>query len=165
MASNFNPWFYLICFFFLAGLATSSSFISYDALDVHGGPGRTLLQMKKACNISFENLDYSVLTDKCKGPQYPAKPCCDAFKEFACPFSDAINDLESDCASTMFSFINLYGKYPPGLFANECREDKNGLDCQNVEQSKKSGGVQIAAAQSSLLMLTAGLIVLLLQLF
>jgi hypothetical protein len=91
-----------------------------------------------ACNISFENLDYSVLTDKCKGPQYPAKPCCDAFKEFACPFSDAINDLETDCASTMFSYINLYGKYPPGLFANECREDKNGLDCQNVEQSKKS---------------------------
>ncbi|KAJ6758084.1 GPI-ANCHORED PROTEIN LLG1-RELATED-RELATED [Salix koriyanagi] len=59
---------------------------SDDALDVHGGSGRTLLQMKKACNMSFENLDYSVLTDKCKGPQYPAKPCCDAFKEFACPF-------------------------------------------------------------------------------
>jgi hypothetical protein len=50
------------------------------------------------------------------------------------------------------------------LFANECREDKNGLDCQNVEQSKKSW-VQIAATQSSLLTLTAGLIVLLLQLF
>ncbi|KAJ6763842.1 GPI-ANCHORED PROTEIN LLG1-RELATED-RELATED [Salix purpurea] len=138
---------------------------SDDALDVHGGSGRTLLQMKKGCNISFENLDYSVLTDKCKGPQYPAKPCCDAFKEFACPFSDAINDLESDCAATMFSFINLYGKYPPGLFANECREDKNGLDCQNVEQSKKSGGVKIAATQSSLLMLAAGLMAVLLQLF
>ncbi|KAJ6859320.1 hypothetical protein NC652_041571 [Populus alba x Populus x berolinensis] len=50
------------------------------------------------------------------------------------------------------------------MFANECREDKNGLDRQNVEQSKKSGGVQIAATQSSLLMLTAGLIELLLQL-
>ncbi|KAJ6859296.1 hypothetical protein NC652_041553 [Populus alba x Populus x berolinensis] len=36
------------------------------------------------------------------------------------------------------------------MFANECREDKNGLDRQNVEQSKKSGGVQIAATQSSL---------------
>jgi hypothetical protein len=28
MARRFNSWFYLICFFFLAGLATSSSFIS-----------------------------------------------------------------------------------------------------------------------------------------
>ncbi|KAF9661726.1 hypothetical protein SADUNF_Sadunf19G0098600 [Salix dunnii] len=114
---------------------------------------------------SFENLDYSVITDTCKGPQYPAKSCCDAFKEFACPFSDAINDLETDCASTMFSYINLYGKYPPGLFANECREDKNGLDCQNLEESKKSGGIQISATQSSFLMFTAGLIVLLLPLF
>jgi hypothetical protein len=34
-----------------------------------------------------------------------------------------------------------------------------------VEQSKKSRGVQIAATQSSSLTLTAGLIVLLLQLF
>ena len=135
--------------------------IRYDTLIFHVF---LHFSLSAACNVSFENLDYSVLTDKCKGPQYPAKSCCDAFKEFACPFSDAINDLETDCASTMFSYINLYGKYPPGLFANECREDKNGLDCQNVEQSKKSG-VQIAATQSSLLTLTAGLIVLLLQLF
>ncbi|KAJ6855689.1 hypothetical protein NC651_040356 [Populus alba x Populus x berolinensis] len=136
--------------------------IRYDTLIFHVF---LHFSLSAACNVSFENLDYSVLTDKCKGPQYPAKSCCDAFKEFACPFSDAINDLETDCASTMFSYINLYGKYPPGLFANECREDKNGLDCQNVEQSKKSRGVQIAATQSSLLTLTAGLIVLLLQLF
>uniref|UniRef100_A0A6N2L0L9 Uncharacterized protein n=1 Tax=Salix viminalis TaxID=40686 RepID=A0A6N2L0L9_SALVM len=36
------------------------------------------------------------------------------------------------------------------------KEDKDGLDCQNVVQPKKSGGVQIAATQSSLSMLTAG---------
>ncbi|MFQ6650378.1 hypothetical protein Gotur_022778 [Gossypium turneri] len=29
----------------------------------------------------------------------------------------------------MFSYINLYGKYPPGLFASECREGKEGLAC------------------------------------
>ncbi|KAK5771978.1 hypothetical protein PVK06_048234 [Gossypium arboreum] len=40
-----------------------------------------------------------------------------------------INDFRTDCASTMFSYINLYGKYPPGLFAAECREGKQGLKC------------------------------------
>lgn len=29
----------------------------------------------------------------------------------------------------MFSYINLYGKYPPGLFASECRDKKEGLEC------------------------------------
>ncbi|KAH0436143.1 hypothetical protein IEQ34_026463 [Dendrobium chrysotoxum] len=42
---------------------------------------------------------------------------------------DQLNDLTNDCATTMFSYINLYGKYPPGLFAYECREGKEGLDC------------------------------------
>ncbi|GAY37709.1 hypothetical protein CUMW_031130 [Citrus unshiu] len=29
----------------------------------------------------------------------------------------------------MFSYINLYGKYPPGLFASECLKGKRGLEC------------------------------------
>ncbi|KAG1364275.1 putative GPI-anchored protein LLG1 [Cocos nucifera] len=29
----------------------------------------------------------------------------------------------------MFSYINLYGRYPPGLFASECKEGKEGLIC------------------------------------
>lgn len=27
----------------------------------------------------------------------------------------------------MFSFINLYGKYPPGFFASMCHEGKKGI--------------------------------------
>ncbi|KAG5065976.1 hypothetical protein JHK86_009707 [Glycine max] len=27
----------------------------------------------------------------------------------------------------MFSFINLYGKYPPGFFASMCNEGKKGI--------------------------------------
>ncbi|KAI3675728.1 hypothetical protein L1987_85320 [Smallanthus sonchifolius] len=40
-----------------------------------------------------------------------------------------VNDLSNECSSTMFSYINLYGNYPPGLFANLCRDDKIGLIC------------------------------------
>lgn len=81
------------------------------------------------CGVNFEFLNYTVMTSKCKGPHYPAESCCSAFKDFACPYADTINDLSNDCASTMFSYINLYGRYPPGLFSNECREGKQGLEC------------------------------------
>lgn len=81
------------------------------------------------CSIDFENLNYTVITSQCKGPRYPAKLCCTAFKEFACPYADQLNDGTNDCATTMFSYINLYGKYPPGLFASECREGNEGLAC------------------------------------
>ncbi|EEF44440.1 GPI-anchored protein LLG1 [Ricinus communis] len=162
MACNYSSWFYLIFFFLVTELATSSSVISYDALSAHEHSGRTLLQVKKECNISFENLDYSVLTKNCKGPQYPVKPCCGALTEFACPYAETLNDRTNNCAETMFSYINLYGKYPPGLFANECRGDKDGLSCDDVKNSTSSG-VQIGASQS--LMLTAGFIGLYFQLF
>ncbi|XP_076884688.1 GPI-anchored protein LLG1-like [Bidens hawaiensis] len=91
--------------------------------------GRNLLQAKKSCPVNFEYMNYTIITSRCKGPQYPAKLCCDAFKDFACPYRDELNDLSNDCASTMFSYINLYGKYPPGLFSNLCRDDKVGLIC------------------------------------
>ncbi|CAA0396575.1 unnamed protein product [Arabidopsis thaliana] len=74
-------------------------------------------------------MDYKVLTKRCKGPAFPAKECCSAFKEFACPYVSQINDMNSDCAQTMFSYMNIYGNYPTGLFANECRERKDGLVC------------------------------------
>lgn len=82
-----------------------------------------------ACPVNFEFQNYTVITSKCKGPQYPANLCCSGLKDFACPFADDLNDLTNDCASTMFSYINLYGKYPPGLFASECREGRFGLEC------------------------------------
>lgn len=82
--------------------------------------------------MNFENQNYTIVTSKCKGPNYPPKICCDAFKEFACPFAEAISDLKTDCSSTMFSYINIYGKYPPGLFSSQCREGKEGLDCTSI---------------------------------
>ena len=85
-----------------------------------------------ACKEDFASKNYTIITNKCKGPNYPAKACCSAFKDFACPFAEALNDEKADCASTMFSYINIYGRYPPGIFANMCKEGKEGLDCSNV---------------------------------
>ncbi|XP_021901072.1 GPI-anchored protein LLG2-like [Carica papaya] len=124
---------FVIFIVLLSGIScSSSSQISYDALESHGTTGRTLLQQKKACPIDFEKENYTIITSQCKGPNYPANICCNAFKEFACPFADSINDMNSDCANTMFSYINLYGRYPPGLFANICKEGQEGLSCEGI---------------------------------
>jgi hypothetical protein len=42
--------------------------------------------------------------------------------------------MATDCAIVMFNYINIYGKYPPGMFANMCREGELGLDCPIVDQ-------------------------------
>ncbi|OWM91034.1 hypothetical protein CDL15_Pgr023367 [Punica granatum] len=115
MAFSSSPMFNLILLCSFLGLAAASSSVFLSG-----------------CAVDFENQNYTIITSQCKGPQYPAQHCCSSFKQFACPFSEQINDLTTDCASTMFSYINLYGKYPPGLFANECKEGKDGLDCSSV---------------------------------
>nr|ADE76088.1 unknown [Picea sitchensis] len=38
----------------------------------------------------------------------------------------------------MFSYINVYGKYPPGLFSSFCQGDKNGLPCEAEVPSPSS---------------------------
>ncbi|XP_059664271.1 GPI-anchored protein LLG1-like, partial [Cornus florida] len=129
------------------------------------------LQILAGCSVNFENQNYTVITSQCKGPQYSPKLCCEAFKQFACPFSDQINDRKNDCASTMFSYINLYGKYPPGLFANLCKEGKEGLSCNGTESTSmknsadtKSGAV-VECTQSPMLMLTVGFLMLFFKIF
>lgn len=165
-----NQSFSLLFFFLLMGFAASSTFISDDVFESHGSTGRALLQAKKGCSVNFEFQNYTIITSQCKGPQYLPKLCCGALKQFACPFADQINDLTTDCASTMFSYINLYGKYPPGLFASECREGKEGLACDAVPPSasaddtaKKNG--QLLSTHSPILILTAGFLLYLFQLF
>ncbi|KAL6334706.1 hypothetical protein AAG906_021365 [Vitis piasezkii] len=106
----------------------------------------------------------------CEGPQYSPKLCCGAFKDFACPYADELNDLTNDCASTMFSYINLYGKYPPGLFVSECREGKEGLECPAQAPSTESAKDSVNASRGqivssySMLTLLAGFLVLLFHL-
>ncbi|RZC73614.1 hypothetical protein C5167_049097 [Papaver somniferum] len=111
------------------------------------------------CAVNFEFQNYTIITSQCKGPQYPPKLCCGAFKEFACPFAEDINDLTNDCATTMFSYINLYGKYPPGLFSSECREDKQGLACPDSPLGSSSeGSVSRPFSFPLVLILTVGVL-------
>ena len=123
------------------------------------------------CPVNFEFLNYTIITSQCKGPQYSPKLCCGAFKDFACPYSAELNDLTNDCASTMFSYINLYGKYPPGLFASECQEGKEGLECPAQAPSTESAKDSVNASRGqivssySMLTLLAGFLVLLFHLF
>lgn len=98
------------------------------------------------CPVNLEFLDYRILTNRCKGPNYSADSCCPAFKDLACPYAEFINDLSTDCASTLFSYINLYGKYPPGLFSSECREGKLGLACP---ASSPSASANLSASENS----------------
>lgn len=155
----------ILFLFILVGLS-SSAYISDDVFESHAATGRNLLQAKKACPVNFEFLNYTVITSQCKGPKFPPDACCKALKEFACPYADEINDLTTDCASTMFSYINLYGKYPPGLFASECREGKEGLACPAgaPSLSDRASKSQIITTPSLLLVSTGGFLVLLLQL-
>ncbi|XP_015953768.1 GPI-anchored protein LLG3 [Arachis duranensis] len=161
----------ILYFFLISTLATASPFLSNDIFESGGSTSRSLLQAKKACGVDFENQNYTILTSQCKGPQYPQKVCCEAFKQFACPFINEINDMATDCASVMFSYINIYGKYPPGLFANECKEGNEGLDCTNVQttsnnSSSVSNSAHLAAPYDSMLLLAIlGFIGLLFQLF
>jgi hypothetical protein len=110
------------------------------------------LTIVPGCPVNFEFQNYTIITSQCKGPDYPAKQCCAALVEFACPFSDELNDSTNDCASTMFSYINIYGKYPPGLFASECKGDKNGLPCpdtNSTSQADKSVAIAVNSCELS----------------
>jgi hypothetical protein len=108
-------------------------------------------------------LNYTIITSKCKGPKYPSDLCCGAFKEFACPYADVLNDLTNDCATTMFSYINVNGNYPPGLFANECKDGKLGLACPAPAPAPTANenGSHNMCYPSPLLMLIAGFLLLL----
>lgn len=156
-----------ILFFLLLSLA-SSTYISDTIFETHRSNGRSLLQNKKNCPVNFENQNYTIITSKCKGPRYTADLCCDPFKEFACPFAEQINDMSTNCADTMFSYINLYGKYPPGIFANLCKGDKYGLACddvksENVEsKDSKTNGAHIGNVLSPMVAVLAGSLVFLL---
>ncbi|KAL6999035.1 GPI-anchored protein llg1 [Sarracenia purpurea var. burkii] len=160
---------FLFLFLLLGGLSVSSStFISDGVFGDRASISRNLLQAKTPCSVNFEFMNYTVITSQCKGPQYLPSLCCAAFKEFACPYADQLNDLTNDCATTMFSYINLYGKYPPGLFASECRDDKQGLSCPAtppVQSADSKSGSQMIRYQAPLLVLTTGFLLLLLRIF
>ncbi|KAK9733184.1 hypothetical protein RND81_04G049500 [Saponaria officinalis] len=143
--------------------SASDAFISASVFDQLHQPrlstSRALLQAQKPCPINFENQNYTIITSRCKGPRYPATTCCDAFKNFACQFADQLNDLTNQCAQTMFSYINLNGGYPPGLFANECKDSKRGLECGVVASGAPANAIPHSWSLLSFLSASAFLLI------
>ncbi|KAM0942537.1 putative GPI-anchored protein LORELEI [Dioscorea sansibarensis] len=131
-------YFYFVCLFLVGAIGVPSSssssfsshiFISGDVLKDHRYAGRNLLQATQKCPLNFEFANYTILTSKCKGPDYPAKQCCAALGDFACQYAKFINDPSYDCSAIMFSYIDQRTDYEHGLFASECRED---IPCPGV---------------------------------
>ncbi|KAF3331354.1 GPI-anchored protein LORELEI-like protein [Carex littledalei] len=121
--------FRMVLFMGLIGLAVSS-IISDDIFKVDRS-GRNLAEQDKlVCDVDFKHQNYTIITSKCVAPAYDANNCCSAFKEFACPFVNQINDVNNnDCATIMLGYIQLYGEYPAGMFYSKCKEGKLGLEC------------------------------------
>ncbi|XP_057540436.1 GPI-anchored protein LLG1-like [Amaranthus tricolor] len=137
---NLINFLYIFTVFFILFIGLPSTYASssdYLQLPQFSSTRRHLLQAVKDCQLDVQSWNYTIVTSKCKGPKYPAKPCCEAFKDLACPNAKDLNDLSNNCATTMFSYINLYGKYPPGLFANICRDSRRGLECTAAQKSNQ----------------------------
>ncbi|KAI3744978.1 hypothetical protein L1987_58077 [Smallanthus sonchifolius] len=158
----------VLLFLLAPSLAVSSSSISYNALESFRGITRNLLQQKQSCPVNFENENYTIITSQCKGPVYKRDLCCNSFLEIACPHWEQVNDEKTNCASTLFSYINLYGKYPPGLFASMCKGGKDGLSCDHVDKlahhKANHGRTAATSVQSPLIMITIGLVIFILDL-
>ncbi|XP_044468018.1 GPI-anchored protein LLG1-like [Mangifera indica] len=116
-----------ILFVFLFVGLSSSAFIADDVFGSHGG--RNLGQAKKDCPVDFKSLDFTILTSQCKGPKFAPASCCKAFKEYACPYADAINDPTTDCAAVLFNYIWRVGHYPPGVFRAQCHKGDKVISC------------------------------------
>ncbi|XP_037415913.1 G-type lectin S-receptor-like serine/threonine-protein kinase B120 isoform X2 [Triticum dicoccoides] len=118
---------------FTTAFASPPPFMSdtvFQASTGSGSTGRSLLQID--CPMDFEYQNYTIITSRCKGPHYPPTECCDSFKDFACQFAVYINNKSTNCADTMISSINFFGKYPEDLFTDECHIGKEGVSCEGV---------------------------------
>lgn len=107
-----------------------SLFISDGVYTVHSSRNLLLQTEKVQCPLDFQILNYTIITSQCKGPHYPSRQCCAAFKELACPYKNYLNDESTDCLTLMLSDINVYGGYcPVGLFGNTCLQGRQHIDC------------------------------------
>ncbi|KAJ0236298.1 hypothetical protein HA466_0256260 [Hirschfeldia incana] len=108
-----------------------SLFISDGVYTVYSSRNLLLQTEKVRCPVDFQNLNYTIISRRCKGPNYPSKKCCPAFKKLACPYSQYLNDESTDCLALLLSDIKVYGGYyPVGLFENTCLQGRQHIDCQ-----------------------------------
>ncbi|QHO12112.1 uncharacterized protein DS421_15g504050 [Arachis hypogaea] len=84
----------------------------------------------ESCSVNFEFANYTIITSKCKRPNYPPKECYGAFKEFAYPYADVLNDLQNDIYLRIQERIGLI----PGVDEHELQDkvDKHSNDVAQV---------------------------------
>uniref|UniRef100_A0A0E0LAU4 GPI-anchored protein LLG1-like domain-containing protein n=1 Tax=Oryza punctata TaxID=4537 RepID=A0A0E0LAU4_ORYPU len=147
-------------FVFLFFLLLSPPILSDGVLQMMGGSmnrRRSLLQAKD-CPVSFENQNYTTITSKCKSP-WPADLCCPALNEFACNFSQYINDESNNCAELMLTYLSAAGNYPAGLFSNECAVIHCNVSTISTNQTANGSGAPGAKDISEMYSLVTTLIV------
>lgn len=80
----------------------------------------------------MNKLNLKPLLRLCKPPFYPARGCCRGFRVVACRYYRQLNNVESNCAASLFQHIAVKGSYPTGLFNVKCHRFGNtqGLSCE-----------------------------------
>lgn len=112
--------------------------------------------------MDFKSANYTVVTSRCKSLLYQRSLCCTALREFGSPYAKYIYDPSSSCASIMFSYLSIYGKYPPGLFSSTCCDDIK--DAQEMELGQEASlGAAGVSAPVVVVILTTSLATLLLM--
>lgn len=104
-------------------------------------------------------MNYTIFTSRCKGPSYPPGPCCEAYREFACPYARELNDATYACADTMNSYILRRGNYPSGTFA-ACTDSARGIECPALAAGPPGSNSAAGAAAVPVLGATAAWVVL-----
>ncbi|KAK1295735.1 hypothetical protein QJS10_CPB15g01252 [Acorus calamus] len=151
MSSNRCSFATLIIFFFFLLLLSFSSASNGVFMELSDrSTDRRLLQTTTSCPINFEDQNYTIITSQCKGPDYNTTSCCNAYKQFSCPFTAQLNDLSNGCSNTMFTYIDLKG-YPPGLFASLCHDGVDGLSCPALPPKSDNYSSNAAHIRSEIL--------------
>lgn len=81
------------------------------------------------CRVDFTLLNFSIITIQCRGQKFEAASCCRPFKDFACPFANAINDPKTGYAAALFDYVRKMGNYPRGVFQAQCPEGDKVVSC------------------------------------
>ena len=81
------------------------------------------------CPIDFASMNYTSITSVCNGTDPNTTLCCTSFVDFACPYADYLNNDATNCATNLFSYLNMAGNYPAALFSSLCQGNAEGLPC------------------------------------
>uniref|UniRef100_A0ACD5USY7 Uncharacterized protein n=1 Tax=Avena sativa TaxID=4498 RepID=A0ACD5USY7_AVESA len=81
------------------------------------------------CPVPFDEMRrMGNIESKCKGQEVPKPHCCKAFKDFACPYSDLLDDFTTGCSGAMLIKLQTFCSVPMGYFGF-CGDSAMGITC------------------------------------